>query len=67
VAAFPVFFLVSRQVAVHCAERGSLLADIWLGYSSMADAVNGALLVRVYGEMECANVTPEMPVPGPAA
>lgn len=56
---------MSRQVAAHCAERGSLLADIWLGYSSMADAVNGALLVRVYGEMECA--TPEMPVPGPAA
>lgn len=36
------------QVAVQCAERASLLTDIWQGYSSMADAVNGALLVCFY-------------------
>jgi hypothetical protein len=32
-------------VAVQCAERGSLLADIWAGYSAMVDAVNGSLQV----------------------
>lgn len=30
---------------MQCGERGSLLADIWAGYSSMVDAVNGALQV----------------------
>lgn len=34
------------QVAVQCAERGSLLSDIWVGYSSMVEAVNVALQVR---------------------
>ena len=36
----------SVQVAVQCAERGSLLSDIWVGYSSMVEAVNAALQVR---------------------
>lgn len=34
------------QVAVQCAERGTLLSDIWVGYSSMVEAVNVALQVR---------------------
>lgn len=33
------------QVSVQCAERGSLLADIWVGYSSLVESVNATLRV----------------------
>ena len=33
-------------------ERGSLLADIWAGYSAMVDAVNGSLQVGLRDKAE---------------
>ena len=31
---------------MQCSERGSLLADIWVGYSAMVEAVNVTLQVH---------------------